>query len=179
MNFPLPLKKIVESIADDLPKGEGQAFTAAITAASEGKDLSAVHWAFLAGELRAIRAMLDLPKHIQALVDEVIVGMDRLAAGKEWPEAAKTGRICYDIAVNSTTEYAACAAFYAADAAVSYAKVDVISVAYAATYAAEVAAGAAGSAADAAVESASYVAAEAAARQRQCDALLEIIDSAS
>lgn len=177
MKLPLPLTEIVGSIADDLPESESQAFTAAVTTVAEGKDLSAAHWAFLAGELRAIRALLDLPDHIQALVDEVIAGIDRLAAGKEWPEAAKAGCICYDIAVDSTTEYASYVAAYAAKAATNAnTKVNAANAANAAEAAAAYAAEAAGTYASYMDD---YTGGYTDARRRQGDTLLEIIDSAS
>ena len=88
MKFPLPLKKIVESITYDLPKDEGQAFSDSVLRAAWGKDLSLIHWVFLGEELRALPD--DLPDHIQALVDTVIFGMDLRAAGKEWRDATAT-----------------------------------------------------------------------------------------
>ena len=181
MNLPLPLKKIVESIAYDLPKDEGQAFSDAVLRASDKKDLSLVHWAFLGSELRALP---NQQKHIQAVIDTVISGMDRLAAGKAWPEAGEVA----SMADNATYD----AQGAAQDAA------------QAATYAAEAAAGAAGTAAYAA-GSAAYAAAHTAAeaelyaadydesknnnyatyagtyaksRQRQVDTLLSLIESA-
>ena len=166
MNVPIPLMKIVESIADDLPKEEGQAFSDAVNVAVWGKDLSLAHWVFLGEELRVLPD--DLPDHIQAMVDRVIAGMDRLAAGKEWPEAAKAVRICDDIAMDSTTEYAACAASYAAEAA---AKVNVTSAAYAAAYAAE-------AAADYASYMDGYTGGYTDARRRQRDKFLELVKSA-
>ena len=97
----LPLLRIAENIFEALPADEARAFFAALPAAvgCDGKDLSRVHWAFLAAELRALP--VQMPE-----IDAVITGMDLLAAGEEWPDAA-----AYAAA------RAAYAAAYAADAA--------------------------------------------------------------
>jgi hypothetical protein len=85
--LPLPLVRICENIFESLPLDEAQAFFAAIPDAvgRDGKDLTRVHWAFLAFELRALP---KVPDDIHAVIDPVIAGMDLLAAGKEWPGAA-------------------------------------------------------------------------------------------
>ena len=55
--------------------------------AARGKDLSRVHWQFL----RAILSEVPVKRaNILAVVNPVIAGMDRLAEGKDWPEAAAT-----------------------------------------------------------------------------------------
>jgi hypothetical protein len=47
-------------------------------------DLSLVHWRFLADVLRA---MPPVPDDVQAVIDPVIAGLDRLGRGEEWAEA--------------------------------------------------------------------------------------------
>jgi hypothetical protein len=87
--FGLPVEVILiaENIFEDLPDEEGRAFFAALPDAvgRDGKDLSRVHWAFLAAELRALPKTTDA---VQSVIDPVIVGMDLLASGKEWPREA-------------------------------------------------------------------------------------------
>ena len=173
MNFPPPLLKIVENTIHNLPDDEREAFTAAINAAAEGKDLSNTHWAFLATELSALPN--DLPKSFQAVIYEVITGMDRLAAGKDWPEAAKVAEIASNKACealltsNYAAGYAAYAATFAAKArarseeAATYVAAAVTNLLYAAAYAAGIKA---------------YVKAGAKARQQQRDTLLALIESA-
>ena len=82
-----PLLRIAESIFEALPIAEATAFFAALPAAvaCDGKDLSRVHWHFLAAELRALPAQTD---DVKAAIDRVTVGMDLLAKGQEWPDAA-------------------------------------------------------------------------------------------
>ena len=82
--LPEPLMRIAESIFEGLPDNEGRAFFAALPDAvgCDGKDLSRVHWAFLASELRLL--------HQQDCIDAVIEGMDLLVAGEDWsPDAAR------------------------------------------------------------------------------------------
>jgi hypothetical protein len=83
--LPLPLVRICENIFEALPLDDAKAFFAAIPEAvgRDGKDLSRVHWAFLASELRALPAV---PHDVQAVIDPVIAGMDALASGGKWPE---------------------------------------------------------------------------------------------
>ena len=50
--------------------------------AASGKDLSRVGWQFLGLMLR------EMPDADAQIVDPVIAGMDRLAKGEDWPEAA-------------------------------------------------------------------------------------------
>lgn len=106
MNLPPLLLKAAKVIVDNLSEAESQAFTAAINQAAKGKDLSLVHWAFLGSELRALPG--PLPKHMQSMVEVVVAGMDRLAAGKAWPDAAKAVEDAFSIAyaITSTTNYA-------------------------------------------------------------------------
>ena len=81
---PLMLIRLIESVYERLPAAESQQFYLDFPAAigEDGKDLTRVSWAFL-GEM--LRAMPDQPALIQAAIDLVIVGMDLLAQGKEWP----------------------------------------------------------------------------------------------
>jgi len=87
--IPLMVTRIAESIFEGLPADEALSFFAAIpqAVACDGKDLSPVGWKFLAAELRALP---PVPDDIQAVIGPVIEGMDLLADGKEWPEAAAT-----------------------------------------------------------------------------------------
>ena len=82
------LTEIVESISGDLSKVEQQAYYSTVITASKNKDLSTVYWAFLGSELRFLPKRV--PKDIQALIDQLIAGVDRIAAGKEWHEATAT-----------------------------------------------------------------------------------------
>lgn len=120
--LPEPLTRICEHIFERLwdknPK-DSVAFFDAIPKAigTDGKDLSRVHWAFLAEELRALPTV---PADIQAVIDPVIVGMDLLASGQEWPKdaadaAARAARAAY--AVDAARAADAARAVDAADAA--------------------------------------------------------------
>nr|BAR36535.1 hypothetical protein [uncultured Mediterranean phage uvMED] len=86
---PTLLVRLAESIFEGLHCDEAVDFFAAHPEAigSDGKDLTLVVWQFLAAELRALPPVLD---DIQACIGSVINGMDLLAEGKEWPEAADT-----------------------------------------------------------------------------------------
>lgn len=145
-----PILRIAESIFEDLPIDEAKAFFAAFPDAIEcnGKDLSTVHWQFLAAELRALP---EQKPEIQAVIDPVIEGMDLLAADEEWNGAA-------DAAYAAHMAYAACRA-------------DAAYAAYWAAYSAARAADAADYAADAAD-------ALTEARLRQRDTLLRLIKEA-
>lgn len=83
--LPLPLVRICEAIFERLPYEEQPAFFREVgEALRDGQDLSRVHWAFLADTLR------HLPDtDARNLVATVIDGIDRLARGDEWPEAAR------------------------------------------------------------------------------------------
>ena len=176
--LPVAVLRIAESIFEALPDDEGKAFFAALPDAvwRDGKDLSRVHWAFLAAELRALPKTTDA---VQSVIDPVIAGMDLLDAGKDWSNAA---RAAADAAAHAA--YAA----YAADAAYAAYAADAASAADAAAYAADAAAHAADAdahaadaAAYAAVRAAAYAAhsaAYAAARLRQRDTLLALIAAA-
>ena len=172
MNLPLPLLKIIEDIDRDLPKEERKIFSDAITQVAKGKNLATVHWKFLATELRALPD--DLSEHIQALVDKVIAGMDRIAQGKEWYDAAKVAEDAFVLAatVTGASRAALNSAGYAADAA---------DFASTATYGSACAA--AGAASEAAAEVVcAYIAADVATytegRQRQGRRLLSLIENA-
>jgi hypothetical protein len=135
--LPEPLVRICENIFEGLAPDEAKAFFAAIPDAvgRDGKDLSRVHWAFLASELRALPKVLD---DIQAVIDPVIAGMDLLAAGGKWSaDAARAA--AYAASASAAAAYAAraaarAAAYAAADAA--YAAYAAAAAAYAASYAA-------------------------------------------
>jgi hypothetical protein len=172
----LPLLRIAENIFEGLPADEARAFFAAFPGAigCDGRDLSLVHWQFLAAELRALPAV---PAEIQAVIDPVIAGMDLLASGQEWPTAAA------EAAARSAARaaaWAARAAEFAALAARSAARVAAWAAAGAADAAAR-AADAAGAAAWAAADAAwaaAEVAAVAVTRCRQRDTLLALISQA-
>jgi len=161
--LPLPLVKICESIFEALPAADAKAFFAAIPEAvgRDGKDLSRVHWAFLASELRALPAT---SVEVQAVIDPVIAGMDTLASGGSWSKDAAS-HASYAAAHSAAySDYAAVrAAAYAA-----YAVADAADAAYSAARAAYSAARAAYSAADAAAY----------ARMRQRDTMLRLIAAA-
>ena len=152
--LPVMLQRIAESIFESLPEDEAKAFFAALPDAvgCDGKDLSKVGWQFLAAELRALPAQTA---EIQVVIDPVIAGMDLLASGQEWADAAAV-RAAY------AARAAAVRAAYAAAAAAA--------AAYAASAAAVRAAYAAAAAA--------YAAYAAAARRRQRDSLLALISQA-
>jgi hypothetical protein len=178
--LPEPLVRICENIFEGLAPDEAKAFFAAIPDAvgRDGKDLSRVHWAFLASELRALPKVLD---DIQAVIDPVISGMDLLAAGGKWSaDAARAAASAAAAEAASRDAYAAAAraaraaaaraeadAYAAASAAASAAaEADAADAAYAATRAAAYAAYAA------------YAEADAAPRKRQRDTILNLIKAA-
>lgn len=181
--LPLPLVRICESIFEALPADEAKAFFAAIPDAvgRDGKDLTRVHWAFLASELRA------LPQ--QDIIDAVIDGMDLLASGGVW--AWDAARAAANAAYATYAAHAAARAAEAADTddtdahAAAYAAY-ASDAARAAAYAANAANAAravytvrAVHAADAADAAASDFAADAtAARLRQRDTILRLIAEA-
>jgi hypothetical protein len=136
--LPEPLVRICENIFEGLAPDEAKAFFAAIPDAvgRDGKDLSRVHWAFLASELRALPKVLD---DIQAVIDPVIAGMDLLAAGGKWSADAARAAARAAASASAAAAYAAraaarAAAYAAADAA--YAAYAAAAAAYAASYAA-------------------------------------------
>ena len=86
--IPVMLTLIAERIFESLPKDEARAFFLAIPGAigTDGKDLSRVGWAFLADTLRA---MPPQDGAVKQAVDDVISGLDRLAAGGEFRSCGK------------------------------------------------------------------------------------------
>jgi len=165
--LPQPVLRIAEDIFEALPEDEGKAFFAALPAAVErdGKDLSRVHWQFLAAELRALpRVKAD----VQAVIDPVIEGMDLLSKGQERQEALAYAARAAHYAAARAAHYAAA---YAARAA-HYAASDAASAAHYAAYVARYASYAASYAASAAST------ASAAVRIRQRDTLISLIASA-
>jgi hypothetical protein len=151
--LPIAVLRIAEGIFEALPDDEGRAFFAALPDAvgRDGKDLSRVHWAFLASELRALpKVSADL----QAVIDPVIAGMDILSIGGVWDKDAAYAYAAAADAAADAAARAARAAYAAADAA------------YAAAYAAD-----AGAYADAyAADAAAYAADAADAAARAADA---------
>ena len=148
--LPEPLVRICERIFEVLAPDEAKAFFAAIPDAvgCDGKDLTRVHWGFLALELQALPTV---PDEIQAVIDPIIGGMLLLVSGQEWHGAAAAcADDCPEADAATYATYAAYAAYACADAA------------DAATYAADAAAYAAG----------------AAARLRQRDTILRLIEKA-
>lgn len=154
--LPVALQRIAENIFEALPANEAKAFFAALPDAvgCDGKDLSKVHWQFLAAELRSLPPQ---PDHIQAAIDPVIAGMDLLAAGLEW-SSADAADAAARAAAQADADAAAAAAWAAAQAAAAWAAA-----------AARTSRTAARAAADAA---------DAAARLRQRDLLLQLIADA-
>ena len=170
--LPVAVLRIAENIFQELPDDEGIAFFAALPDAvgRDGKDLSRVHWGFLAAELRAMPQTTDAA---QAVIDPVIDGMDLLFSGQQWT-ADRAARAAAD-AANAFSAAASAAAFSAEAAAEA--------AAFSAN--ADRAAARAATAADGSVNAAAYAAyaakaAEAAgrARLRQRDTLLALIAAA-
>ena len=164
--LPVAVLRIAENIFESLPSAEGSAFFAALPDAvgRDGKDLSRVHWGFLAAELRALPQTTDAA---QAVIDPVIDGMGLFFSGQQWPDA------------RAAADAARAAAYAAADAAADAAYAAAYA-AYAAAYAARAAADDAYAAADAAYAAAYAAYAARAAygaygRNRQRDTLLALI----
>ena len=116
--LPMPLTRLLEHVFERLDADNARAFFAAIPDAigGDGRDLGRVHWAFLGDTLRR---MPPQPTDIQAVIDPVIEGMDRLARGEDWPEAAA-------MAAAEAAEAAAMAAVAALSAARAAARSDEI-----------------------------------------------------
>ena len=119
--IPVMITRIAEAIFERLHADEAKQFFADFPAAinNDGKDLSRVGWQFLAQTLR------DLPvvaADVQAVVDPVIAGLDRLAEGEQWPSAASS----------------AAAAAWAADAAAAGASAAAAAAAWAGVWAAAI-----------------------------------------
>ena len=165
--LPVALLRIAENIFEALPDHEGKAFFAALPDAvdRDGRDLSRVVWAFLAAEFRALPKTTDA---VQAVIHPVISGMDILANGQDWTDAADAA---------AYTAYAADAAAYTAQATAYAAQATADAAAYAAYAAACATADAAARAAAYAAYAAAYTA-DAAARLRQRDTLLALISVA-
>jgi len=169
--LPVAVLRIAENIFEALPDDEGIAFFAALPDAvgRDGKDLSRVHWGFLAAELRAMPQTKDTA---QAVIDPVIKGMDLLFSGQQWPDAAYAAADAAYAAADASRAAADAsrAAAYTSRAA-AYTDADAARAAAAACAAAAAyAADAARAAADAAY--AAY------ARLRQRDTLLALIAAA-
>lgn len=112
--LPQPLVKICENVFEGLAEVEAKQFFLDIPNAigKNGKDLSLVHWKFLATELRVLP---DQKPEIQAVIDPVIEGMDLLASGKEWSKDDAAARDAADAAYAAARDAAYAA--YAADRA--------------------------------------------------------------
>ena len=92
--LPVAVLRIAENIFEALPDDEGIAFFSALPDAvgRDGKDLSRVHWGFLAAELRALPQTTDAA---QAVIDPVIDGMDLLFSGQQWLDARAARAAAY------------------------------------------------------------------------------------
>lgn len=187
--LPVAVQRIAENIFEALPADDAKAFFAALPAVVEcdGKDLSKVHWQFLATELRSLPPQ-DIK--VQEVIDPVIAGMDLLAQGLDWPAdaAARAAAAGWAAdAADADADAAADAAAAAADAVVAAARADVaVARAAAAGWAADAAdaaaraadAAARAAAADWAATAAARAAARLNARLRQRDLLLQLIKDA-
>ena len=93
--LPVPLVRICEDIFEEITLDDAKAFFAAFPDAigCDGKDLTRVHWAFMASELRAIP---KAPDAIQAVIDMAIEGVDLLSAGREWHTAEEVSDAACD-----------------------------------------------------------------------------------
>ena len=166
--LPVMLQRIAESIFEKLPADEAKEFFNSLPDAvrCDGKDLTKVGWQFMAAELRALPQQSP---DIQAVIDPVIVGIELLAAGQEWGEAAAKAAADAALAVANAAAWAD-AADVAGDAAAAAgdAAAAAADAARAATWAAWATAAAARAADVAAL----------AARRRQRDLLLRLIAEA-
>ena len=168
--MPLPLVRICEGIFEALPDADAKAFFAEIPRAigRDGKDLSRVHWQFLASELRALP---PVSVDIQAAIDPIIAGMDLLASGETWGDAVARAAADAARAVARAAAYAVAGAADAVARAAAYA-------AYAADAVARAAADAAAYAVARAAAYAADAAADAVARVRQRDTVLQLLRDA-
>jgi regulator of protease activity HflC (stomatin/prohibitin superfamily) len=177
--LPIMLQRIAETIFEGLPAADAKAFFADLPNAvgCDGKDLSRVGWQFLAAELRSLPPQ---PADIQAVIDPVIAGIDRLANGQDWPAAYAANAANAAYAAYAATANAAAAATeataYAATEATAYAATE--ATAADAAYAARDATAATARAAYAATATATATATANAARLRQRDLLLQLISDA-
>ena len=163
--IPVMVVRTAEAIFKRLPADEAKQFFADFPAAinNDGKDLSRVGWQFLAQTLRDVPPTIA---EVQAVIDPVIAGLDRLAEGEEWPSAADWAR--------DAAAWACDAATWAADAAAASAR----DVDAAARAAARSGAAAAASARAAARSGATRFGAWTAAIRQQRDLLLRLIREA-
>ena len=160
---PAVLTRLLESIFERLPFDEAADFFSEIPRAigEDGKDLTRVHWAFLADMLR------HLPDTgARGVVADVTAGMDLLAAGQDWPEEAVRAVAAQAVEVAEEAEEAVRSVVWAARAA-----------AWSAYWAAkaEAKAEAAAEVAEEVVRAAYWAAAGAKETRRQRDAILRLI----
>lgn len=114
--LPLPLVRICEGIFEGLPAAEARDFFAAIPVSigRDGRDLSRVHWAFLASTLRRLpRTTHD----VNVAVDVVIEGLDRLARGDVWSAARAAAEAAWAAEATRAAAEASWAAARTAEAA--------------------------------------------------------------
>jgi len=103
--IPEPLLRICEGIFENLLDDNGRAFFHAFgRVVQDGKNLSRVHWHFLAKMLRRLPSTYE--------VDRAIAGMNLLASGEVWLDASDHAR---DVQFND-------AVYHAANAAISDAR---------------------------------------------------------
>lgn len=119
-----PLARLNRHVAVNLPPEDYTAFQMDFTAAlgKRRRDVSRVHWAFLASELRALP---PVEPETRAVVAPVITGMDLLSSGEPWADAGAARRALsgwkrQDLASRKASAWAAEAALRAepADGAV-------------------------------------------------------------
>jgi hypothetical protein len=180
--LPEPSVKIIEDIFEALPEEEKPKFFLDIPNAigKDGKDLSKIHWKFLASELRALP---DQKPDIKKVIDPVIEGMDLLSNGKEWPDAAYAAYAAYGFSgsVVSVASYAAARAAESDGVGVGVGIYAARAAADAAAYASRAAARSAGADGAREVEAEAEAEAEAAyaaARKRQASTIIELLKSA-
>jgi hypothetical protein len=131
-----PILRIAERIFESLPLEEAKQFFFDFpdAVATDGKDLSLIHWAFLGETLR------NLPPQrpeIQAVIDPVIDGMDLLASGNVWEKDASAASAARAVASDARAAARAVASAASAARAVAWAASDVArAVAWAASDAA-------------------------------------------
>jgi hypothetical protein len=104
--LPIAVQRIAETIFENLPADEARAFFAALPdVMCDGKNLSLVHWQFLASELRNLPPVSG---DIQSVIDPVVAGLDLLASGQQWSkaEAAEAAEAAAE-AAEAATEAAA------------------------------------------------------------------------
>ncbi|MFN3646272.1 MAG: hypothetical protein ACK4S2_07120 [Gemmobacter sp.] len=113
--LPLPLVRICEDIFKRLPQAERPVFFREVGEAvgGDGRDLTRVHWLFLADTLR------HLPDTAaRDVVAQVIDGMEKLARGEDWIEAEAWAHEADAAGAAADAAWAAArAAWAAADAA--------------------------------------------------------------